>query len=320
MKKLCKNILIPTCLSMGTVSVLSAYFVTHLLVKTALDREKPKFMNGSSHRISGGKKDDNFLNLCNTASKILKQKAHETVKITSHDRLTLVGHYYPCENAERIIIAFHGWRSSWNYDYGLISEFWHNNGCSVIYVEQRGQNGSDGEYMGFGLTERYDCIDWVAWAVRRCGFLPVYLAGISMGASTVLMASNLDMPTKIHGIMADCGFTSPKAIWKHVARNNLHISYGIKSIMADAICRKKINFASDGFSTLKALSKTDIPILFIHGSDDKFVPVDMTYDNYKACVSEKRLLIVPGAKHAMSYYVEKENYETAVKNFWKDFD
>ena len=323
MKKLYKRMITATAATAGAAAAATAaaYLAAQILVRTALDREKPKIMSGSSHRISGNKKDGEFLKVCENASVKLKEKVHETVKIVSHDGISLIGHYYPCENAERIIIAFHGWRSSWNYDYGLISEFWHNNGCSVIYVEQRGQNNSGGDYMGFGLMERYDCIDWINWVICRCGrFVPIYLAGISMGAATVLMASDLDMPIKIHGIMADCGFTSPKAIWKHVAQNNLHIRYGVKSIMADAICKKKINLASDDHSTLDALSKTDIPILFVHGSDDKFVPVSMTYENYKACASEKRLLIVPGADHAMSYYTEKENYENAVLNFWKDFD
>jgi fermentation-respiration switch protein FrsA (DUF1100 family) len=78
--------------------------------------------------------------------------------------------------------------------------------------------------------------------------------------------------------------------------------------------------SSKDYSTLEALNNTDIPVLFIHGSDDSFVPVEMTYENYKACKSEKRLLIVPGAEHGMSYVIDKDSYENAVLNFFKDFD
>ena len=63
-----------------------------------------------------------------------------------------------------------------------------------------------------------------------------------------------------------------------------------------------------------------VPVLFIHGTDDRFVPIEMTYENYKACVSPKRLLVVPGAEHAMSYLIDKESYEKTVKEFWNDFD
>lgn len=300
-----------------------AYLTTMLLVKTALDREQPKIMKKRSGMISGGRKDEKFEQMCAKAAESLKSLNHETVRITGHDNVKLIGHFFPCENAKRIIVAFHGWRSSWDMDYGMIAPFWHENGCSVLYAEQRGQNNSGGEYMGFGLTERFDCIDWINWVnenIAENENMSVYLAGISMGATTVLMASDLKLAKNVRGIMADCGFTSPKEIWRHVARNNLHISYGLRSVIADIICKNKISMASDEYSTLNALKRTKIPVLFIHGTDDCFVPVEMTYENYKACASEKKLLVVPGADHAMSYYVNKDEYEKATEKFWAEFD
>ena len=68
------------------------------------------------------------------------------------------------------------------------------------------------------------------------------------------------------------------------------------------------------------MRECQVPVLFIHGTDDHFVPIEMTYENYKACAAPRRLLIVPGAEHAMSYFVDKDGYEKAVKDFWKDFD
>ena len=305
----------------GAAAAAAAYGTTKLLVKTALDREEPKIPGTSGNKISGKTVSAEVEKICADASEALAAQSHETIEITAKDGIRLVGHLFPCEDAKRIIIAFHGWRSSWNYDYGLISDFWHKNGCTVLYAEQRGQNNSGGEYMGFGLTERHDCVEWAEEINRRFGTeLPIYLAGISMGATTVLMASDLNLPENVHGIMADCGFTSPKEIWKHVAQNNLHIIYGVRSAIADAMCRQKINIGSGDHSTLDALAKTDIPVLFVHGTDDHFVPVGMTYENYKACKSPKRLLIVPGAEHAMSYCVNRHDYEKAVLGFWKDFD
>lgn len=299
----------------------AAYTATKLLVRTALDREQPRIMKKTGDLISGGTRNSEFEEACKAASDRLEARELEHVEIVSHDNIKLIGHFYPCENPERVIIAFHGWRSSWHTDYGMISDFWHDNNCSVLYVEQRGQNESGGDYMGFGLTERYDCIDWISWVLCRCGRqLPIYLAGISMGATTVLMAADLASLKNVHGIMADCGFTSPKAIWQHVAQKNLHISYGIHAKLADAICRRKISVGAGDFSTVDALRNTEIPVLFVHGTDDRFVPVEMTYENYKACASPKRMLIVPGADHAMSYYVDPQRYKEAVLNFWMTFD
>ena len=306
----------------GTAAAgIAAYATTKMMIKIALDRKGPGIMKYAGNRISGSDGGTEYDDMCKSAAKTLEETPHELVRIMGRDNVELVGHFFPCENAKRVIIAFHGWRSSWNIDFGMISDFWHDNGCSVLYAEQRGQNNSGGEYMGFGLVERFDCPNWINWVMCRCGKdVPIYLAGVSMGASTVLMASDLGLPSNVCGIMADCGFTSPKAIWKHIAKNNLHVLYGIRSYIADIMCRRKLSIASDGYSTVRALSGTDIPVLFVHGADDNFVPVEMTYENYRACASPKRILIVPGADHAMSYCVNRDLYEKTVMEFWNDFD
>jgi fermentation-respiration switch protein FrsA (DUF1100 family) len=152
------------------------------------------------------------------------------------------------------------------------------------------------------------------------GTLPIYLAGVSMGATTVLMASALAMPSKVRGILADCGFTSPRASWQHVAKNNLHLLYGPRAALVDALCKLKIPMASGDCSTIEALKKGRIPVLFVHGTDDRFVPVEMTYENYMACAAPKRLFVVPGADHGGSYLRDREGYEQALLNFWHEND
>jgi len=219
------------------------------------------------------------------------------------------------------LIAMHGWRSSWSQDFGMIAPFWLESGCAVLFAEQRGQGNSGGEYMGFGLLERFDCLDWIGWVNERTEQkLPLYLGGISMGASTVLMTAGFDLPENVRGIIADCGFTSPRAIWKHVVENRFHLPYGLYSRAANDICKRRIQVPSDAYSTVEALRSCAVPVLLIHGTDDRFVPVEMTYENYKACSSEKQLFIVPGAEHGTSYLVDTAGYETAVRSFWNSYD
>lgn len=305
------------------------YLSTRYLARIALDHEIPPITvkigsaieKTTGRSISGAEKSRDFLDVLYADSERLASAPNETITITAKDGETLAGHWVPVRHPKRVIVAMHGWRSSWHKDFGMVSEAWRKNGCSVLYAEQRGQNNSGGEYMGFGLTERYDCLDWVNWVNKRTGGkLPVYLCGVSMGATTVLMAAGLDLPNNVRGIIADCGFTSPAAIWKHVANNNLHITYGIRSVFADALFREKNMVGLDDYSTVEALQSTTIPVMLIHGSDDHFVPVEMTYENYKACASSKKLLIVPGADHGMSYFLEPERYEDAVKAFWAEHD
>lgn len=320
MKKISKTLLISTGFLSFAASAfaLTSYILTRKLVKIAIDREMPKASDKSRYKISGVAPSDPNEKKIILAAQKLKNSDYETVEIVGCDNEKLVGHLVKCENAERIIIAVHGWRSSWNNDFGMIADFWRDNGCHVLYVEQRGHNESGGQYLGFGMIERYDCLDWIYWAQENIDpSLPIYLAGISMGASTVLMTAGLNLPENVQGIMADSGFTSAHDIWKYVTENNLHLSYKMVGVLADNMCKKRINMGTKDYSTKDALESTNVPILLIHGSHDKFVPVSMTYENYIACKSKKELLIVPGAGHGRSYLVDKIKYEHTVLDFWK---
>ena len=141
-----------------------------------------------------------------------------------------------------------------------------------------------------------------------------------MGASTVLMAAGDEhLPANVAGVIADCGFTSAKAEWQYVSEKNLRVGYKRRSSHVDKLCRKKIKLKSDDYSTLDAMKKCHIPVLFIHGADDTFVPVRMTMENYAACQGQNRLLIVPGANHGMSYFYDREGYESALRQFFREY-
>lgn len=322
MSKSKKKVLIGSGIAAGVFSAAAAvsHGVTKKLASIAMDRPAPDVSKKAASAVTGTDAQSQFSLLRKEAAARLLEKEHETVELEARDGEKLVGHWFCREDAKRTIVAMHGWRSSWVDDFGIISDFWLNNGCNVLFAEQRGQNNSGGDYMGFGLLERYDCADWAAWVQEHCD-LPIYLNGVSMGAATVLMASNLPMPENVRGIMADCGFTSPHAIWAHVVKDNLHLSYSdVRKKTIDAISKQRLQGESADYSCEDALKDCKIPVLFVHGSEDHFVPVEMTYQNYKACASEKRLLIVPGAGHGQSYWKEQEKYEKMALQFWSDHD
>ena len=295
------------------------HLLTKKMMKIAMDRVEPQERNKDKERVAGSPEMEQIAELVQNAALRLENNSEcKEVVTVAHDGISLLGHWYPCEAAERIVIAMHGWRSTWSQDFGVIADFWHANNCSVLYAEQRGQNNSGGDHMSFGLLERYDCLTWSNWVAEQISHqLPVYLVGVSMGAASVLMASDLDLPENVYGIAADSAFTCPHEIWKHVSENNLHIPYALHKTGADWLCQQRIGMSAGAASTIEALKNCKIPVLFVHGTEDHFVPVEMTYENYKARAAEKRLLIVPGAGHCMSYLVEKEKYERTAKEFWE---
>ena len=295
-----------------------SYAVTRMMLSFAIDRkDPPQFERRRDAMAGSGELKKIFAAQKENAEKLANLPAEE-VEITAFDGTRLIGHYFRFKGAKRTIVAFHGWRSAWLRDFAMIYEFWFKNRCNVLFVEQRGQKGSSGDYMGFGLLERFDCQGWVNYLTSRDDTVtPLYLAGISMGAATVLMASGLNLPDCVHGILADCGFTSPYAIWKYVSEKNLHLPFrGFRAKVANDICRRKLNNSDSRYSAEDALRCCRVPVLFVHGAADKFVPVTMTYQNYLACASKKRLVIVPGADHGMSYLVERERYEKEVLDFF----
>lgn len=322
MKKRARLMLIGSTLTAAMMALAESarHGAANYFVGVALNRELPPHPMGAERKLVASCIDEQMLNSLRQVGERLAAQQHDTVKIQSRDGTFLAGHWMGVANPKRVIIAMHGWRSVWHRDFGVIADFFAKNDCSVLYTEQRGQGGSGGEYMGFGLMERHDCLEWINWVNKKTGKkLPVYLCGISMGASTVLMAAGLDLPDNVRGIIADCGYTSPLDIWKHVAKQ-AHISYGICGRPAGRLAKKRLRMAMDEETCPQALSRSKTPVLFVHGTDDKFVPIEMTYENYKACAAPRRLFIVPGAEHGMSYLTDTLGYENALQSFWADFD
>ncbi len=313
---------VKTALILGGVTILAAgvstYVASKILVSVATKRQIVNFPNKMQDRLTGGLISDPNAQKVLNASKNADLLPTTKVDIEGFDGTPLTGRIYHAENTKRIIVAMHGWRSSWQIDYGLTSNFYHTNDCTVIYPDQRGQNGSGGDRIGFGVLERHDCLAWINFAVEQFGEqIPIYLCGVSMGATTVLMTSGFTLPENVRGIIADCGFTSPHDIWEHVLDKNLHINSKITYPIANAICKREAKFDGEEYSTIEALANNDRPVLFIHGSADGFVPPEMTFRNYMACKAPKELLIVPEAGHGMSYVTEPETYEKTVIKFFK---
>lgn len=318
-KKVIKNAGIAVA-GITTVNIL-ADNVAEKLMTIALDRKIPNELESIMNKVSGSSDTSECEEATKKAIERLEKTTYQPVEIISFDGLKLKGYWIKNPSARRVIIAVHGWRSSWKKDFGLIFDFLRDNDCSVLCIDQRGQGQSEGNYMGFGMTEKYDCLRWCRWVDEEVEHkLPIYLYGVSMGSASVLMTAGCVLPEQVKGIIADCGFTSPYAIWKHVTEKNLHLPYGIFEKSVNNICREKIKLLPAGSSTVDAMKKCKVPVLFIHGTEDKFVPIEMTYENYKACNAPKYLLTVPGAGHAMSYFIEAERYENKLKEFWNRYD
>lgn len=326
-----ENILKFTAIATGGIGLTGfAALKTHRLIREAIfSRDEPKEVFAVRNRMHEKVVKSSVVEQERLSSgEELQKKDLQTVSCTAGDGAVLVGHYLKHPSPKRLIIAFHGWRSPWYRDFSPIWEFWQED-CSVVFVEQRAHGESGGEYLGYGTLERFDAISWTErmkevldWENTRRPDgtrLPIYLAGTSMGAATVLLAAGLSLPEGVTGILADCGFTSMEAIWNEVMKNTLKVPKPVREAELRYLrhCIKK----TGGMlcSTLDAMDKCRTPVFFAHGMEDDFVPPFMTEQNFARCKAPiKRLYLGPNAGHGACFYHNREAYRREEEAFFRE--
>jgi len=247
----------------------------------------------------------------------LERRPYETVHVMSHDGLRLVGQYYHVRDGAPLDIGIHGYRGSIARDFCGGSAMSIDAGHNLLLVEQRAQGRSEGKAMTFGVLERLDCLAWVRYAVERFGAdVKITLYGISMGATTVLMATALDLPPQVRGVIADCPFSSPPAIIRKVARD-MHLPAVAADVLAPLAARWFAGFDLHGASAVDAVRQTRVPILLIHGEDDRFVPCAMSREIAAAGGDRVCLNTFPHAGHGLSYMLDFPRYRGLIHTFWE---
>lgn len=241
---------------------------------------------------------------------------HEDMEIRSFDGLTLRGKYYECEPGAPIELMFHGYRGNADRDLcGGVQRCFALKRNTLI-VDQRACGTSEGNIITFGIHESDDCHRWIAHLIGRFGEdVKIIITGISMGASTVMLAAGRELPRQVVGVLADCGYTSAQDIMKVViGKMKLppNLAYPFVRLGAKLFGR----FDPDADSPVEAMKRCKVPVMFIHGEGDDFVPCDMSLRNYEACAAAKKLWTVPGAGHGLSILVDKPGYMRELRAFF----
>ncbi len=258
-----------------------------------------------------------LLDRLNKGRALLSAMTPEAVETVSEDGLRLVGEFYSApQPTDHYLICFHGFHSG-PKDFVCAVDFFLSLGYHVLLVTQRTHGDSEGKWITFGMKERYDCRSWSHYLIRRFGdHIRIVLDGISMGAATVMMATQLELPQNVRAVMADCGYTSPWEIVCDVAKRSMHIpKYPFMPMFRLAV-RWVVGIDLKALSAETAMAEnTKYPMLFIHGKADDFVPHGMTLRCYEACRAPKTMFSVPGAGHGLSFLVDEEGCRAACAEF-----
>lgn len=249
----------------------------------------------------------------------IEQSPKKWVYTLSFDGLMLAARFFDV-NSDKAVILFHGYRSTANRDFSCAVKLYCELGYNVLLVDERSHGRSEGKLITYGVKERHDALSWINYYLKNIDSnAELFLGGMSMGATTVLLAAGLELPENVKGIIADCGFTSPVDIMKKVARQAFHFNADFLMPVMNIFCRIFGHFGIYGVSTVDSLKNTKIPVLFIHGKSDNFVPCEMSKAAYQSAAGDKYMITVEGADHGMSYLLDSKGVSEKMISFLEKY-
>ena len=288
--------------------IAGSYFFTVAMVPSHKD-----FIHQSSSRIS---RNDPLYHQKTWFEHAKKQ--HWTME-SAQGHYHLVADYIPAAHeTTKSVIILHGFMGR-KEDMGAYAAMFHQLGYNVLLPDARAHGHSQGKYIGYGWPERYDVRKWANKLITKDGSRSqIVIVGTSMGGATTMMTSGIKLPHQVKVFVEDCGYTSLNAELNHEAGKLYHIPtvlrYPLIAILS-GVNRIQNGFFTGEADSLAMLHNNTRPMLFIHGSEDTFVPTKMVYKNYAATRGPKELWVVPGAKHAASYAHCPQAYTHHVQDF-----
>lgn len=242
----------------------------------------------------------------------------EELMLESRDGLKLSGYFLPATKpTDKLVILTHGYLGNAK-QMGLFGIFYYQElGYNIFMPDARGHGKSEGDYYGFGWPDRLDLIDWTNVLVEKLGSdTEVIYHGLSMGAATVLMASGeADLPSQVKAIVADSPYGSVYQLFAYQMKRMFHLPAFPLLDSTSLVTKARAGYLFREASALKEVQLTNVPILYIHGKADTFVPVKNAIELYDNTSSSTELFLVDGANHGESYAKEPEAYKEKVQKF-----
>lgn len=236
----------------------------------------------------------------------------QNVSIVSYDGLKLHGTLVD-NQSDVYVIMVHGYRGDGASIISPIKKM-NNKGYNLLIPDLRGHGESEGDYIGMGWDDRHDILQWVNFLLDINPNISIVLYGVSMGGATVMNVAGEDTPHQVKAVIEDCGYTSVWDLFKaHIDMNNLESEIALR--MASFATRLRAGYAIEDDQPIEQVKKSKVPILFIHGDQDDFVPFSMLDDLYNAANCEKQKLIIQGASHANSCSVNTKLYYQTIFDF-----
>lgn len=288
------------------------------MTRYAYDRKSPKLPKFIVNILMGNHPvDEEERRAVKEQAETLKALASDKIVMTSYDGEQMVGHLYSCEEPKRIVVAAHGWRSGWNYDYRTIAPFFHDHDTAILMIELRGHGESGDRYLYYGKKERFDIACWTNYVAEHISAeIPIYVMGMSAGALSTLMSSTAGLHENTKGVIVDSCAGSARALGMSVVKN-LGIDPRILYPFIRLDSRIRLGMDDNAYTGFDALKDNQLPILFIHGTKDQVADIHSMEKLYQQCKAPKFKLVVEGAGHTKSCFSDPEAYQKSLLEFFE---
>ena len=248
------------------------------------------------------------------------EAVHEKIAVETQDGYTLIAETFPAEEESHVwILVLHGY-TGWKEEMYPFAYWYHEQGYQILVPDLRCQGESEGDFIGMGWTDHFDCILWVNYILSRDADARIVIHGQSMGASTALMmAGDERTSNKITAVISDCAYTDAYSMFGDKITEWFYLPPFPIVDTACFVLRMRGGYNLKDASAIDAVAKSRIPTLFIHGSEDDMISVQMSQDLYDAAGGPKELLIVEGAGHAQAQDKDPEAYYGAIAAFLEEY-
>lgn len=276
--------------AIGTLALTAAGaygLMAYQLFQKLFDLEKDGQSESMAHRKNNQAEREAWLHNC----------ARKDAYIQSFDGLTL--HAFLIRNHEashRWVILAHGYRMSATdmTDYMMAAD---RRGYNVLAFDQRGCGLSQGRYCGFGWLEHYDLISWCSFLGELDVKAKIALIGAGMGANAVMNAAGDFLSANVKCAVEDSGFSDAREQIVYLLRHHPDYPSAAYIVGIDFLMKRILHFSLYAISTRRQLLAARIPILFLHGADDRDVPASMMEACYEACTAHKERKVYAGCGH-----------------------
>lgn len=258
---------------------------------------------------------ENRTQLLSKTQEWLKTAQRRKIRVRTTDGYQLAAEEFPAGTGEKWVLLLHGY-TGWKEEMYQFACWYQKQGYSVLVPDLRCQGESEGDFIGMGWTDHFDCALWIVHILEQSPEADIVLHGQSMGAATALiMSGEPEASRHIKAVVSDSAYTEAYEMFGDKITEWFHLPAALFVDSACVMLRLRGGYNLRDASPIHAVAKSDIPTLFIHGDEDRMIDVRMSYELYEAASCEKELFIVEGAGHAQAQDKDPDVYYGRISDF-----